>query len=421
MKHHKLTAIAFAGLLASALSLAATAVQAQTLRMWGPEGITDPATAELWNKIKAGFEADNPGVTVEFIPPSGTISNGAVQAAIQSDAGPDVVWTNSGIGRMTVVVDANLVQPLTADYDAGWKDKIYPWLYEQLKGQFDGEIYEVPDGLDALAIWYHKDMFEENGWEFPDTYSGFLDLMQEIQDSGMQPLVAAPNNTGSAGHLFGNVLQVTDGRDVMGKAVSGEIPWTDPQVVAGIQAFADLVDRGFIQPEMAALNFDAGTRLFLSKRAAMFVGGPWFIALAANAGYPVDNLGYTTMPSDLPGESIPTGGIGWSYMVPVNSKQPELARKWIDYLLSDEVMKMRAEDPTSSAIYPRELSGVTPAVPVMGEIFAAANKGVGYNPSVYVPGSTIDTYYQVIQGLIGGQVSVEDGAAQIEAKMSEAH
>jgi raffinose/stachyose/melibiose transport system substrate-binding protein len=421
MKHPKLTAVAIAGVLISASALATPPVHAETLRMWGPENITDPVAAELWNEIKAGFEAQNPGVTVEFIPPSGTISNGAVQAAIQSDAGPDVLWTNSGVGRVKVVVDANLVQPLTADYDAGWSGKIYPWLYEQLKGQFGGEIYEVPDGLDALGIWYHKDMFAENGWEFPDTYAGFLDLMQTIQDSGMQPLVAAPSNTGSAGHLFGNVLQVTAGRDVMGQAVSGEIPWTDPRVVAGIQAFADLVDRGFIQPEMAALNFDAGTRLFLSKRAAMFVGGPWFIGLAAGADYPVDNLGYTTMPSDLPGESIPTGGIGWSYMIPVNSKQPELARKWIDYLLSDAVMKLRAEHPTSSAIYPRELTGVTPAVPVMGEIFAAANKGVGYNPSVYVPGSTIDTYYQVIQGLIGGQVSVEDGAAQIEAKMSEAN
>lgn len=408
-----------AAVLAAAVTAAAPAA-AETLRMWGPENITDPAVAELWNEIKAGFEAENPGVTVEFIPPSGTISNGAVQAAIQSDAGPDVVWTNSGIGRMTTVVEANLVEPLTAEYDAGWKDLLYPWLYEQLKGQFGGEIYEVPDGLDALGIWYHKDMFEENGWEFPDTYAGFLDLMQKIQDSGMQPLVAAPNNTGSAGHLFGNVLQVTAGRDVMGKAVSGEIPWTDERVVAGIQAFADLVDRGFIQPEMASLNFDAGTRLFLSKRAAMFVGGPWFIGLAAGAEYPVENLGYTTMPSDLPGESIPTGGIGWSYMVPVTSKQPELARKWIAYLLSDEVMKKRAESPTSSAIYPRQLDGVSPAVPVMSDIFAAADKGVGYNPSVYVPGATIDTYYQVIQGLIGGQVTAEDGAARIEAKMEEA-
>lgn len=408
------------GALAFGAVIAASPAGAQTLNMWGPEKISDPAVAALWEKIADGFEATHPGVTIEYIAPTGTISNGAVQAAIQSDAGPDVVLTNSGIGRMTTVVNSKLVQPLTADYEAGWKDQIYPWLYEQLKQPFDGEIYEVPDGLDALAIWYHKDMFEENGWEFPDSYDGFLELLQKIQDAGVQPIVAAPNNTGSAGHIFGNVLQVTAGSEVMGDVMSGEIPWTDDRVVAGLQAFADLVEKGYIQPEMAALNFDAGTRLFLSKRAAIFVGGPWFIGIAAGADYPVENLGYVSMPSNLEGESIPTGGIGWSYMIPSTSKQPDLAREWISYLLSDEVMKMRAEDPTSSAIYPRELEGVEPATPVMKDIFDAAAKGVGYNPSVYVPGSTIDTYYQVIQGLIGGQVSVGDGAAQIEAQMQQA-
>ena len=223
----------FAGALAFGSVVAASPAGAQTLHMWGPEKIADPAVAELWEKIADGFEATHPGVTIEYIAPTGTISNGAVQAAIQSDAGPDVVLTNSGIGRMTTVVNSKLVQPLTADYEAGWKDQIYPWLYEQLKQPFDGEIYEVPDGLDALAIWYHKDMFAEHGWEFPDSYDGFLELLQKIQDAGVQPIVAAPNNTGSAGHIFGNVLQVTAGSDVMGDVVSGEIPWTDDRVVAG--------------------------------------------------------------------------------------------------------------------------------------------------------------------------------------------
>ena len=86
------------------------------------------------------------------MPPTGTISNGAVQAAIQSDAGPDVILTNSGIGRISVVKNAKQVMPLTEQYEKrGWKDKIYPWLYTELKGQFGGEIYEVPDGLDALG------------------------------------------------------------------------------------------------------------------------------------------------------------------------------------------------------------------------------------------------------------------------------
>ena len=55
---------------------------------------------------------------------------------------------------------------------------------------------------------------------------------------------------------------------------------------------------------------------------------------------------------------MPTGGVGWSWLIPANSKQPELAMKWIDFILSDEVMKRRAEDPASTMLYPREIEEV---------------------------------------------------------------
>jgi raffinose/stachyose/melibiose transport system substrate-binding protein len=416
MMNMLLRGAAFAALLAVAGDL-----KAQTLKMWGPEQITEPLIAELWKGIKADFEAANPGVKVEFIPPTGTISNGAVQAALQSDAGPDVVLTNSGIGRVTVVKNAKLVAPLTAQYEnRGWKGKIYPWLYSELKGQFGGEIYEVPDGLDALGVWYHKDMFAQKGWAIPKTWQDFVTLMKKIDAAGVQPLAIGPRTTGSAGHLFGNLLQSASGTAAVGKAVSGKLSWTDPTMVTGAARLRELVDAGLIKKEMAGLDLEGASRLWFTKRAAMFVAGPWFTANARKAGYDLANAGYAPMPSDLAGESKPTGGVGWSWLLPANSKQPELALKWIDFMLSDAVMKKRAQHAASTMIYPRELPGIEPPTPVLKDIFAAAAKGVGYNPSVYLPGSVLDRYFQVIQGLISAQITGEQGMAEIQAKMAAA-
>lgn len=403
--------------LAAAMSLPASA---QTLRMWGPEQITEPLIAELWNGLKADFEAANPGVTVEFTPPTGTISNGAIQAAIQSDAGPDVILTNSGIGRIAVVKNANLVAPLTAQYEErGWKDQIYPWLFADMKGQFGGEVYEVPDGLDALGIWYHKDLFAEKGWAIPATWTDFVALLEEIKAAGLQPIAVGPRTPAHAGHLFGNLLQTASGTETVLKALTGGIAFDDPAIVPGAVRLRELVDKDLIQKEMAGLDLDGAARLWFAKRAAIFVAGPWFTANARNAGYDLDNAGYAAMPSDLPGEGKPTGGVGWSWLIPVNSKQPELAAKWIDHILSDEVMKTRAQHPASTMIYPRALEGVEPPTAVLKEIFAVAAEGVGYNPSVYLPGSVIDTYFQVLQGLVSAQITGEEGMALIQAKMAE--
>jgi raffinose/stachyose/melibiose transport system substrate-binding protein len=407
------------GALAAAGVLTPVAAQAQTLVMWGPEQITEPLVAELWNGLKADFEAANPGVTVEFMPPTGTISNGAVQAAIQSNAGPDVILTNSGIARVTTVVDAKLVAPLTAAYtERGWDKQLYPWLYDVLKGQRAGEIYEVPDGLDVLGIWYHKDMFAEHGWTIPATYAEFLELMGKIKEAGIMPIAIGPRTAGSAGHLFGNMLQSASGIANVGKAVTGKLAWTDPSMVTGAVRLRELVDLGYIDKEMAALDLDGAARLWFNKKAAMFVAGPWFTANARKAEYDLGNASFAAMPSDA-GPAMPTGGIGWSWMVPVNSKQPELAMKWIDFILSPEVMKRRAESTASTMLYPRELPDVVPPTPILGEIFKVGAMGVGYNPSVYLPAPVVDTYFQVIQGIIGAQISGEEGMAQIEAKMAE--
>jgi len=418
MQRRTLLASALAAL--AATGSLATAAQEDTLVMWGPEQITEPLIAELWNGIKADFEAANPGVTVEFMPPTGTISNGAVQAAIQSNAGPDVVLTNSGIARVTTVVDAKLVAPLTTAYtERGWDKQLYPWLYEALKAQRGGEIYEVPDGLDALGVWYHKDMFAENGWTVPGSYADFLTLLQQIKDKGINPIAIGPRTTGSAGHLFGNMLQAASGTETVGNAIAGELDWSDPSIVLGAVRLRELVDKGFIDKEMAALDLDGAARLWFNKRAAMFVAGPWFTANARKAGYDLANAGFAPMPSDS-GVAKPTGGVGWSWMIPTNSKQPELAMKWIDFILSDTVMKRRAENAASTMLYPRALDGVNPPTPILSEIFASAANGVGYNPSVYLPASVLDTYFQVIQGLISAQITGEEGMAQIQAKMAEA-
>lgn len=395
---------------------------AQTLKIWGSENIADPVVAELWNGLKADFEAANPEVTLVYMVPTGTISNGAVQAAIQSDAGPDVVLTSSGIGRVGIVARAGLVAPLTRYYEErGWKSQIYPWLYDELKTQFGGEIYEVPDGLDVIGVYYHKDMFAEHGWTIPDSYEGFQALLGEIKRAGIQPLTVGPRNSFNGGHLFGNILQVTAGRTVVGEVLSGKRPWTDPAIVKGAQRLVDLVAAGYIEPEMVGLDQDDASRLWFTKRAAMMVAGPWFTNNARLAGFDMANAGYAPMPSDLgPAESLPTGGIGWSWMLSKSSRNSDLAIKWLDFIQSDAVMVRRASYPTNTLVYPRALGDIESPQPLLESIFEIAEKGVGYNPSVYLPGNVLETYLQVIEGLIGGLVTAEEGMAMIDGQMPQA-
>jgi len=391
----------------------------RTLRVWGSDQLSEPTVAALWAQLKADFEAMHPGVTIEYVIPTGTISNGAVQAAIQSDAGPDVVRTNSGPARIGVVVNSKLVLPLTQYYGSkNWQNAIAPWLYDLLKTQFGGEIYEVPDTTDAIGIWYHKDIFAQNGWAIGGTYTEFLDLMGKIKASGVEPIASGLVGF-NGGHLFGNLLQSAAGSDVAAKVVTGAKPWTDAGPLLAATRLRDLVTSGYISPAMTGMDLDGAVRLWTNKRAAMIFAGPWILDRARKNEYPIDNLGVATIPSDLGDEeSLLTGGVAASWIIPVSSRQPELAAEWIGFIMSDGVMRYRAKHPSHNGVLPRDISDVKAAVPVLGEVFALARKGVGYNPSVYIPGSALDTYYQVLQGIVGGQVSPRDGLALVQSKMT---
>jgi ABC-type glycerol-3-phosphate transport system substrate-binding protein len=47
----------------------------------------------------------------------------------------------------------------------------------------EGNVYYLPGPSDVYGIVYDKTLFEENGWELPDSYSGFVELLNEIGES----------------------------------------------------------------------------------------------------------------------------------------------------------------------------------------------------------------------------------------------
>ena len=47
----------------------------------------------------------------------------------------------------------------------------------------------------AAGILYNKDMFEQNGWEIPETWSEFISLCDEIKASGTDPLYLGYKDT----------------------------------------------------------------------------------------------------------------------------------------------------------------------------------------------------------------------------------
>jgi ABC-type glycerol-3-phosphate transport system substrate-binding protein len=53
----------------------------------------------------------------------------------------------------------------------------------------DGKVFFLPGPSDVYGIVYDKTMFEENGWEVPNSYSGFVKLLRTIKHTNLKTTV----------------------------------------------------------------------------------------------------------------------------------------------------------------------------------------------------------------------------------------
>ena len=54
---------------------------------------------------------------------------------------------------------------------------------------FDGRLYQLPINSSVQGIFYNKTLFEENGWEIPETTEDFYTLCDKISAEGIRPFV----------------------------------------------------------------------------------------------------------------------------------------------------------------------------------------------------------------------------------------
>ncbi len=135
-----------------------------------------------------GFEKEYPNVEVDYEIKADGDYDSLLKTAIQSGAGPDLFWTNgTATTTMPDFVKNGVCEDLTDKVDFSFISDNAMKL-----ATIDDKAYSVPwMTMDTRTCYYNKDMFKENGWEIPKTFSEFEKLLAKIKDSGVTPISLA--------------------------------------------------------------------------------------------------------------------------------------------------------------------------------------------------------------------------------------
>jgi raffinose/stachyose/melibiose transport system substrate-binding protein len=286
-------------------------------------------------EVIEGFNKLYPNVDVKYEIKAGQEYYSILSTAIQSGDGPDLFWTNgAATSNMADYVSNGVCYDLTNAVDYSLYDESAMNLTK-----VDGKSYSIPWlTLDTRAVYYNKDLFNENGWKIPKTFSEFENLLGTIKTAGYTPISLSPADPYCLLFAFEPILAAYDVNYTKGLA-DNTVSATDKPVKDVLDLMLGWADKGYFGDNwLGVADNNAQILGFTSGKAAMNIAGSWDAATISQNN-PDLNFGAFVIPT----EDGTTGLVGTpanGFSVNAVSKNLDAAVAFANYCASLEAQKI---------------------------------------------------------------------------------
>lgn len=168
----------------------------------------------------------------------------------------------------------------------------------------DGKLYYLPGPSQVRGIVYNKTLFDENGWDVPSDFEGFISLCKEIEASGIRSLQLGFGNeevldTGFVGFSYGECYSQPQDTQWMKEYDQGRNSFGD-HFSPALDTFQRLIDENVFREEDLNITYADRENMFFTRKCAMVEDS----VLMAKMGYSKTGTTdeYALMPFFNPGD-----------------------------------------------------------------------------------------------------------------------
>jgi alpha-glucoside transport system substrate-binding protein len=253
------------------------------------------------------------------------------------------------------------ITPVPQDTLDAHRDEFDPYLWDLVT--IDDEVYGVPNKGDVKSlVWYSPDVFEENGYEIPETWDELMALQDQMKDDGLTPWCIGIESGEATGwpltDWFEDIILRMHGPDVYDQWVENEIPFDDPRIVEVGELIEEIwftegnvlfgrqsiASTGFAQAGIPILEGECG----MHRQANFYAAN--FSEQGATFGDDGDvNVFYLPTMTDEFGQVTLTGG---TYIVAFNDRPETLAT--LEFLASADYANARIEADRGGFLSPNQ-------------------------------------------------------------------
>lgn len=250
-------------------------------------------------------------------------------------------------------------------------------------------IFGVPYVANAAGVLYNRELFQEYGWEIPETWSEFTSLCQQIQGEGILPMYfgfkdvwtcLAPWNALAVDLAPANVCQQVNRGETTFKQEYRE--------VAG--KLLELLQYGEEGP--FAYGYNDACTAFANGEAAMYIIGSYAVPQIKSVNPDMDIDSFVLPGSDVAEENMLNSGVDLQFCVMKNCEHKEAAYEVLDFLLEHDNLQAYLDNQNAVPCKDEEFE-LAPMLDGMRD-FIAEGKMVDYQDHYYPSEMSVNAQIQ---------------------------
>lgn len=297
-----------------------------------------PEAATYFDQVEEQFNATHDDIHLTISSPNDAST--IMRTRFIREDYPDIIGIGGDI-NYSYYVDADILADVS-DYE-GLSDvkQSYIDILENLEITPKDGTYGVPYVANAAGILYNKDMFEEHGWEIPESWSELIDLCEEIQAEGILPFYFGFRDTWTCLAPWNSLAVDLASADTCQQVNAGETTFSEEYVEVAEKCL-ELVSYGPEDP--FAYGYNDACTAFANGESAMYPIGSYAVPqiLSVNPEMNIDS--FVTPGNDDPSKNTLNSGVDLMFAVTAECENKEAAYEVLDFLMADENIQAYIDD-----------------------------------------------------------------------------
>lgn len=256
---------------------------------------------------------------------------------------PDIIGIGGDINYSNFL-DAQMFMDISDFEGVGSIKPAYMAMEEELELLPVDGVYAVPYAANAAGILYNKDMFEEHGWQVPETWSEFTDLCKQIQSEGIQPLTFGYKDTWTCLAPWNALAVGLAPADVCSQVNAGETTFSEEykDVAVKIKELLNYTDSNPF-----AYGYNDACTSFARGESAMYTIGSYAVPQIKSVNPDINIDTFTFPANENETDNVLNSGVDLQFSVMSDCKNKEAAYEVLNFLLSDDTIQVYLDNQNS--------------------------------------------------------------------------